>query len=460
MNDRSWDRLLRSIEDGLVVPVLGRQLFTGPEGSDEGLQSQVARRLLEFHGRDPDAEPLPRFRELDEAVSRIKHDCDLQDLYADVHDIIGELTADGERSAPEPIRQIAAITHFRLFVTLTPDDLLARCLRRRCAVNEVVHSPYLPTSEGSDLPNDWQSRPAEVQLLYVFGKSRPAPMFAIHAEDVLEYAHNIIARGGHVPVKFLGELQQRSLLLIGCCFPEWLARFFLRLTNQRRLSDTQRRREWLIESLRPEGGLIRFLRTYSQETEILSDIPPHEFVRQLHQRWLTRHGAAEPLAAAGPSAAETVPPGCMFFISYCRSTDLPAAERLFAALVAEGVAREEIWFDRTALEPGQDFRDRILDGIRSCRYFVPLVSRPADALDEKFFRREWGEAADRAKGIQGRTFVVPLIVDADYQPQLYQRVPRDWQDGLDFGHAPAGCPDERTSSLLKRLIRAERQSRG
>jgi hypothetical protein len=154
-----------------------------------------------------------------------------------------------------------------------------------------------------------------------------------------------------------------------------------------------------------------------------------------------------------------VPRGCLFFLSYCRSTDLPAAETLFESMLSQGVAHEEIWFDRTALDPGQDFRERILEGIRSCRYFVPLISRPADALDEKFFRREWGEAVDRGKSIQGRTFVVPVIVDQDYQPQAYQRVPREWRDGLDFGHAPAGLPDERTSGLLKTLIRAERQQR-
>ena len=38
---------------------------------------------------------------------------------------------------PEPIRQLAEIADFRLFVTLTPDDLLARSLRKRCAVNEI-----------------------------------------------------------------------------------------------------------------------------------------------------------------------------------------------------------------------------------------------------------------------------------------------------------------------------------
>lgn len=41
-------------------------------------------------------------------------------------------------------------------------------------------------------------------------------MFAIHDENILEYVHNIIARGSHAPIKFFSELQQRNLLLIGC----------------------------------------------------------------------------------------------------------------------------------------------------------------------------------------------------------------------------------------------------
>src|SRR5690606_32719572 len=102
---------------------------------------------------------------------------------------------------------------------------------------------------------------------------------------------NIIARGSHVPVRFLAELQQRNLLLIGCNFPAWLSRFFLRLTNQQRLSDTQRKREWLVEALQAEEELIYFLKSYSAGTEILSDISPTVFIAELHQRWLTRHGA-------------------------------------------------------------------------------------------------------------------------------------------------------------------------
>ena len=225
MNEAAWNRLLNLICDGTVVPVVGPQLLVGSAGR-QSLQRDIAERLLSQYEVEIDLNKLPPFRELDAAVSELKAVTNPQDLYADVHAIMRELTA-GDAAIPAPIRQLAQITDFRLFVTLTPDDLLARSLRQQRAVNEIVHSPKLPTSEGRDLPADWHTRPGEVQLLYLFGKSRATPMFAIHDEDILEYAHNLIARGSQVPTAFFGELQERNLLLIGCNFPDWLSRFFL-----------------------------------------------------------------------------------------------------------------------------------------------------------------------------------------------------------------------------------------
>ena len=453
MNERSWDRLLNSIEEGLVVPVIGPQLMTSTDSSFS-FQSRIAQKLLKLYDYNLGQERLLPYQELNDAVTRLKRDHPIQDLYGDIHDVIEQLTPKNDTELPESIRQIASVRDFRLFVTLTPDNFLARSLQAQVAVNEIIHSPYLPTSEGVDLPNDWRSRPGEVFLLYLFGKSRSAPMFAIHDEDVLEYVHNVIARGSHVPIKFFAELQQRNLLLIGCNFPEWLSRFFLRLTNQKRLSDTQRKREWLIDGLQPEKELIYFLESYSEGTEILSDISPQSFTQQLAQRWLARHGDDEETPL---SPVETVPKNTLFFISYCRAPDLTAAIQLVEALKALGVTDQEIWFDKSAIEPGQDFRERILAGIRSCRYFIPVISSAADQLDEKFFRREWNEAIDRSKSIQGRIFVVPVIVDLDYDPEGYKRVPLVWKDSLHFGHAPQGQPNDQTNAMLKKLIRAERQ---
>jgi len=459
MNEATWRRLFDLIRDGFVVPVVGSRLLVGADGSTS-LQAQVAQRLLADYDLD-NAQPLPPFRELNEAVTRLLQMGNggprLQDLYADVHRAIDDVTAADTFTIPAPIRQLAEIADFRLFVTLTPDGLLARSLRQRCGVNEIIQSPMLPSTEKSDLPDDWAKRPGEVYLLYLFGKSRPAPVFAIHDEDVLEYAHNVIARENYVPAQFINELRQRYLLLIGCNFPEWLSRFFLRATSASRLLE---RREWLIEELRPDESLTCFLNIYSKDTHILSEIPPVEFVAELHRRWSTEHGGSTPSATV--PATEVVPHGTMFFISYSRKTDLPQAEHIYQALLGLGVATGEVWFDRKTIEPGQDFSDEILAGIRSCRYFLPLLSEATNAREEAFVFKEWQEANDR-KMSMNREFVFPIVVEKEFTPERYTAKPildGNWAR-LDFCHAPEGVPDQRMTDTLTRLVRdARRPSRG
>ena len=452
MNEASWRRLLSQIRDDNVVAIVGPRLLVGSDGQSS-LQAPIAKQLLERYGLDGGA--LPPFRELNEAVTRIKASnpagFNLPDLYSDVHDAIRAVTAGGDAAIPEPIRQLAAITHFRLIVTLTPDDMLARSLRRRCAVDEVVHSPYL---EPRDLPADWHTRSGEVHLLYLFGKSSSAGMvFAIHDEDVLEYAHKVIVQGNLVLSKFLGALQQRSLLLIGCNFADWLSRFFLRVTNKNRLSERDKR-AWMVEHPGPEESLTCFLRSYSTATEILSDTSPVQFVAELHRRWQAEQDSA--VVAGADQRAEEVPPAAMFFISYSRRTDLPAARAMAEALRKLGLARNEVWFDDTAMEPGQQISNRILEGIRGCRYFMPLLSKAANDRREGYFIREWKEANDRWTYLNYE-YLVPIILDPDGDPKSYTAEPvRKWQDLL-FGRAPNGVPDEKTADRLRKLVRESRR---
>lgn len=453
MNEERWKRLMGKIRDNNVVPIIGSRLLVGVDGQTS-LQAQVATRLLLNHGEKPEEIALPPFREVNEVVARLKGTVDLQDLYDDVYGAIQAVTNAEEFTIPAPIRQLTDIADFRLFVTLTPDDLLARSLRLRCAVNEIIHSPNLPTSKRKDLVTEWQNNPGEVNLLYLFGKADSAPTFAIHDEDVLEYAHDVIAHGRQTLGVFLGELQQRSLLLIGCNFPEWLSRFFLRATNQKRLSENYRR-SWLIEQLKPEESFTCFLSSFGTGTEVLSELSPVEFVAELHRRWMNEHGAAA--QKPEPSAEESVPRGTMFFISYSRKTDLPRAESLYQSLRKLGATGSEVWFDRKSIEPGQDFKRRILDGIRSCHYFLPLLSRSCNNREEAFVFKEWEQADDRLP--MNRPFLLPIIVDNDFEPGLYTAplVPK-WRDErhIDFAHAPEGVPDERLEATLKKLVRATR----
>jgi len=457
MNEAAWKRLVDKIADGTVVPIVGSRLLLGADGQPS-IQSPVAAQLMADCGVEIGNEPLAPFRELNDAVSRLKSSVALQDLYDYVHEAINAVTGGDGFAVPTPVRQLAEIMGFRLLVTVPPDDLLARCLRTRTALTEIVHSPNLPSSDGVDLPKDWKTRAGETFLLYLFGKSRSAPMFAIHDEDVLEYAHSLIARESRVTT-FLEELQQRNLLFIGCNFPEWLSRFLLRATNRKRLSENSNR-AWLIEPLQPQESLTLFLRSYSTQTEVLAQTPPAEFVAQLHENWMVSHGRQAAVSGTGDRPPEAmVARGAMFFISYSRSTDRPRAESMYDALLQQGVSDGEVWFDRSTIEPGNDFKRSILDGIKGCQYFLPLVSQAADSRPGGFVFREWRAATDRLEEVNGE-FVVPVIVDADYAPDRFKTESvKVWRDdkNLDFGHAPDGVPDTRLADKIKKLVRGSRR---
>jgi len=458
MDEELWESLMGKIREGSVVPIIGTRLLVGADGQSS-LQSQIAARLMRDCCKDAGEVSLPPFRELNEAVSQLKlkkiDEKDI-DLYERVFLAITAVTGAKDFTIPVPIRQLAEIADFRLFVTLTPDDLLVRSLREHYGVNEIVHVPSQKSDKREDLARGWEKKKGEVNVLYLFGKARREAMFAIHDEDVLEYAHNIIARPEAVPI-FRAELRQRNLLLIGCNVPDWLGRFFLRLTNEKRLSETDKRR-WVIDPLQPQENLTCFLESYSRNTKILSETSPTQFVCELHRRWMAEHGGVGQEAAQ--TAHEAAPRRTMFFISYSRKTDLPFAERLYQSLLGLGVADSEVWFDRKTLEPGQDFQRGILDGIHSCRYFLPLLSRATNQRDKAFVFTEWDEATECRKAVNSGDFIFPVIVDADFAPECYtgNKSVWQWQNNLslDFAHAPEGQPDDRLKKKLKELVRDAR----
>lgn len=455
MNEKNWERLLNLMRDDgrPVVPVVGPRLLLDADGCSS-LYDRVARKLLADNGVDLGDDMLPPFRELNEAVTRLKGVLNPQDLYGDIHSALIKLK---DKSAiPAPLRQLAQITDFSLMVTLTPDDLLAQALAaEHRAYNEVVHAPKLSTKEGGDLPADWNEPGSPVQLLYLFGKARPTPLFAIHDEDALEYAHNIIDRGSNAPTAFLGALQDRNLLLIGCNFPDWLGRFMLRAMRKGRLAEGGR--HWLVEPLGKGDPFVGFLGKYSPQTEALTDVAPAQFVDELHRRWMAGRTPVDGVNAAAAPEPGGLPQGALFFISYSRTTDLARAEKLHDALLKLGVEKNEIWFDRKTLEPGDEYKQRIFQGIRTCRYFLPLVSRAATERQQAFVFREW----DTATGLlpeMNRKYVVPLVVDAECHPETYEQPSVSaWRErNINFSHAPEGDPDGTTAQFLQKILREAR----
>jgi hypothetical protein len=323
-----WDDLLAFIEGRRVIPIVGPELLTIQQGGrDVPLYRAVAERLLEKYRLASAASSLRGNSELNDAVCMLAAAGKrVKDLYRPIHDIIRSLVDSGPE-ASVTLRRLAAIRHFDLFVTCTPDDMLARAIdvERFGGVHQtdqLEYAPKLPTGRGRDIPDVMSSQYAAV--FYLYGKADTSPFFAIHDEDALEFPYSLQAGNG--PERVLSQFRSRNLLLIGCNLPDGLNRFFLRLSNVERLfSDQRAKKEFLIgQGMAEDQSFNIFLQRFSQDSR-LYPVCAREFVDELYRRWSERNPAL-----AGPASVDLRPVAAVdpaIFISYA-SEDIGAARCL------------------------------------------------------------------------------------------------------------------------------------
>ena len=360
------------------------------------------------------------------------------------------------------LRELASIQHFDLFATTTPDDLLARALdaERFNGANQteqIEYAPKLSTDRRRDIPEVPSSKYTAV--FYLFGKADVSPFYAIHDEDALEFSYTLQAGNG--PERMFSQLRSRNLLLIGCTFPDWLSRFFLRLSSSERLfSDQRSKKEYLVgEETAKDRNFTVFLERFSQDSRCYP-VEARAFVAELYRRWSERNPTAISTAQArglktGEPAA--TPTGGSIFISYS-SDDIGAAKRLLADL--EEIGGDVAWFDKSALKPGDQWDLQIRSAIQRCSLFLPLLSANTQQRTEGYFRLEWAEAAERSRRIQGRKFIFPIVIDPDYAGGMgrYALVPEQFR-AFQYSHAPAGQMSDELKGEIREQLRAMRRGR-
>jgi hypothetical protein len=459
-----WEDLLAFIEDRRVIPVVGAELLTVEEGGKQvPLYRVVAERLLSKYGLSPTALPsretLREHHELNDAVCVLaRAGRRIKDLYRPVNDILAKVLAE-HTVVTEPLRQLAAIRHFDLFATTTPDDLLAQALDAERfdgarQTDEIEYAPKLPTERRRDIPEVMSSKYAAV--FYLLGKADVSPFYAIHDEDVLEFPYTMQAGNG--PERMFSQLRSRNLLLIGCEFADWLSRFFLRLSNSERLSSDQRnKKEFFVGHATPEDhDFTVFLERFSQDSRYYP-VDARAFVADLYHRWSARnpkalqdlYGRSDPLRDHSPSGT--------IFISYS-SDDIGAAKNLFADL--QEIGGDVAWFDKSALKPGDNWDQHLRSAVQRCGLFLPLLSAHTEQRSEGYFRLEWSEAAERCRRIQGRKFIFPIVIDPDYAGDMgrYALVPEAFK-AVQYCHAPAGRISDELKGELREQLRTLRRAR-
>ena len=404
MDEHRWEDLLLALEEGHVVPIVGRDLAVveTPEGP-RLYHRIVAERLAAELNVSPDR--LPQEYDTNDVVCAYEH------FHGDpmaINPRVVRILRGLEVPVPEPLRLLAEIPSFRVFINLSFDTLLEEAIASvRGRPPAVVAFP--PASNLTDFDETLLDQHGSL-VFHLLGRVSASASFAITEGQMLEQMYDFMS-GPRRPEKLIALLQESHLLLIGVGFPDWLARFLLRLSRTKPLWDSRFVTEIIAgtEYAQKEFGL--FLSNFSpQQSSLFTEGPPEYFVRELHRRWFERHQATETVDARVD--VETEKPIEMeagaIFVSYA-SEDREEAFRLTDSLTAAGL---DVWVDRR-IQPGGDYREIIERNIRECCAFVPLLSRHTQTDDERWFRKEWAQACDRARLYFGtdRSLLFPVVVD-------------------------------------------------
>ena len=454
-DDLFWNDLLLSIEKGKLIPVLGPDLLrVQVEGGELPLYQWLAQQLAAMN--QIVLADLPPGYGLNEVVAHhVKKGGERNALYVQITHALA--TANFSPLVPA-LHALASIRPLNLFVTLSFDALLAQTLDAvRLGAPQVY--AYAPNDIG-DLPaarRAIKQPTGAATVFHLFGIATSPPDFVICDDDKLEFVRALQERRLQ-PIRLFAELRTKHLLILGCGFDDWLARFFLRTARGMEFAHRSKRADILVEhDGRRDHDLVLFLESFSKETKPLP-MTAQEFVQELARRWHEKHPpvsntATKAATAAGQALADaweagTEPPqdGAVF-ISYA-TEDFEIACTLVAGLRAAGV---DCWFDHNNLEPGAAWANAIARGIGRCALFLPVISQTSVHADnrERYFWREWNIADQRARGMgPDLEFVLPVLVD----DTRLDRLPIQMHDSF-TGKQAVGLPGGQVTEVFAKRVK-------
>ena len=410
MTEQFWEDLLTYIENGDVIPVVGQNAVTCG-ADDQPLHVWLAPRLAARLGQPVDElQAAPTLQQV--VLRHLLEGGKPNEPYLRTHQILHK-----EIPSPGPtVRALASIASFKLYISATFDPLLEQSidLERFDGAGRTSVGAFSPEAgESADIPARMRDLSAP-HVHHILGRVSTKVDYVLWEEDALEFICALQQRLDKLN-HLAQDLRERSLLLLGLSYSDWLVRFFLRTAKQKRLSRLDGELQYMAEGPRDslDPGMVLY---FDRLTKHISLIPasPAAFIVELATRWRARNPRTEdkkPLMDLPP--ARVLPPGAIF-ISYAREDEKIASE-VKAGLERLGCV---VWFDRERLKPGDKWHAHLEDAVkRDCGAFLSLISKTTESTREAYFHQERNWAADRTNRFaDGEPFYFPVFIDEAVSP--------------------------------------------
>ncbi len=390
--EHHWDMLLDYIGQGRVVPVLGPELLVANDnGKTVSFYQEITRRLKQYFGM-----PENDDESLDDFLARfLTGNNTMKMARTGMNKVLKEM----ENCEQPALKKLAAIKAFQLFLTTTPDSLLAQAMT---AVDGEPDVYFFSTNflRRSDLP-DKKLIGKQRYIYHLYGKAAPCFEYAISEDDRLLFSCEWMDSRAK-PRNLLSYLADKYLLILGCGYENWQARFFLfGLKGTGLFSNIWDASSLLADShTKSDLQLDRFLSRC--KGNIYYEGGAIDFVDELCKRLET-----VPITTT-ENDGDTYEDGSIF-ISYA-SEDREVALRIKKQLEAYSLP---VWMDKFQLESGDAYEIKIANNIKNSSLFLPLISQTtAQTIAPRYFRKEWNIAADSALLRSPKVpFIHPIAID-------------------------------------------------
>jgi hypothetical protein len=447
-----WAKLIGYMEEGRVVPVVGSGSLQ-VDDSKGATPSYYARLAVKLAERlEVSSSKLPVGTELNEVACRhLAARGDIDDVYSTLF-VLGR---DEKFPVPEPLLQLASIPAFNLFVTTTFAGFLERAINQvRFPGGAGRTEVYAYTLTRFDDLREPLSEAHYPIVYHLLGRLAATQSFAVTNEDILEFIRSLLS-AQRVPPRLYSEIESRALLILGCRFNDWLARFFLRCWRNVRFSQGGTLPVFVADqAFTTDKNLLDFFKTFSRGITVFPT-GPVEFISELHQRWTALHPDAVDWGMLHGGDAQKKGP--FVFISYA-SEDLTAAASINTALNHAGM---DTFFDKEGLLAGENWATKLRNKIEQCALFLVVVSQ--NVLTDGFFRKEWNMALDvfeASTAFHSRdpddVFLVPVAIDGTSAQD--PRIPEVFAK-VQWSTLPAGHANDEFLTRLKHLYRRAQQQK-
>jgi hypothetical protein len=410
LEDQDWWTLLRAIDDGQCILLLGPGVAIDPVNlTGDSLSVRLAQQLMAKLQQAGKGDQVITPSDLAHVAQTFERE--MPGRRDDLEFAVSEFYKP-YRNQTTPLHEHLATLPFSLCISTTPDRFLLNAFAKtpgKQPTYDFYHFKPDPKRPKPLQPAPLELNPEKRPLIYgLYGSIERPTSLVLTENDLLDFLVNVTRKSPELYSYVTSRLSEprASFLFVGFGFHHWYVRILLHVLKAHapgRSSLALESTEFFEIPERPQTALF-FTKRHMIK---FYDVPWMDFAADLRQRFDAEAAARPNLTASNEQLGADAP---VAFLCH-EDRDKPHVESVAVELQARGI---KVWLDKQNLRGGDRWPELIPNVLeKQCKYVVVLQSPQMLDKPESYFKKEIKLALDRQDNFGDLRFVIPVILERD-----------------------------------------------